>query len=49
MPVKSDRWIIEMARERDMIRPFSEDQVCSGISYGTSSYGYDIRLSDEFK
>lgn len=49
MPVKSDRWIIEMARERDMIKPFSEDQVRSGISYGTSSYGYDIRLSDEFK
>jgi dCTP deaminase len=49
MPVKSDRWIIEMAREREMIKPFSEEQVRSGISYGTSSYGYDISLSDEFK
>ena len=49
MPVKCDRWIIEMAREREMIRPFSEEQVRSGISYGTSSYGYDISLSDEFK
>ena len=49
MPVKSDRWIIEMAREREMIKPFCESQVRSGISYGTSSYGYDISLSDEFK
>lgn len=49
MPVKSDRWIIEMARDREMIRPFSESQVRKGISYGVSSYGYDISLSDEFK
>ena len=49
MPVKSDRWIIEMARHHDMIRPFSESQVKPGISFGVSSYGYDISLSDEFK
>lgn len=49
MPVKSDRWIIQMAREKEMINPFSEQQVRSGISYGVSSYGYDISLSDEFK
>ena len=49
MPVKSDRWIIQMASEKEMINPFSEQQVRSGISYGVSSYGYDISLSDEFK
>lgn len=49
MPVKSDRWIIEMAREQEMIKPFAESQVRTGISFGTSSYGYDFRLSDEFK
>jgi len=49
MPVKSDRWIIEMARDHAMIKPFAESQVRSGISFGTSSYGYDISLSDEFK
>jgi len=49
MPVKSDRWIIEMARDHGMIDPFSENQVKSGISFGVSSYGYDISLSDEFK
>ncbi|MFQ6007608.1 MAG: dCTP deaminase, partial [Candidatus Zixiibacteriota bacterium] len=49
MVVKSDRWIIEMARRHDMINPFSECQVSQGISYGLSSYGYDISLSDEFK
>ncbi len=39
-----------MAQEHDMIRPFSQDQVKSGvISFGTSSYGYDIRIADEFK
>ena len=40
MPVKSDRWIIEMAREQEMIKPFAESQVRPGISFGTSSYGY---------
>ncbi len=49
MPVKSDRWIIEMAKSHEMIKPFSESQVRSGISFGVSSYGYDISLSDEFK
>jgi len=49
MGVKSDRWIIEMARGHDMITPFTEKQVRKGISYGVSSYGYDISLSDQFK
>jgi len=46
---KSDRWIKEMA-EKGMITPFAENQVREGvISYGVSSYGYDMRVSDEFK
>jgi dCTP deaminase len=49
MGVKSDRWIIEMAESHAMITPFSADQVRKGISFGVSSYGYDISLSDEFK
>ena len=49
MPVKSDNWIKKMARKHDMIRPFSDKQVKKGISYGLSSYGYDIRVADEFK
>ena len=49
MSVKSDRWIIETARHHDLIKPFSEDQVRNGISFGVSSYGYDISLSNEFK
>ncbi len=49
MPVKSDRWIIEMAKNHRMIEPFSETQVRQGCSFGVSSYGYDISLSDEFK
>ena len=49
MPVKSDRWIIEMSKNNDMIQPFSENQVRQGISFGVSSYGYDISLADEFK
>lgn len=50
MAIKSDRWIRQMAREQDMINPFSEKQVREGvISYGLSSYGYDLRVSDEFK
>ncbi len=48
MPVKSDRWIIEMAHNHEMIKPFDETQIRKGISYGVSSYGYDISLSDEF-
>jgi dCTP deaminase len=50
MPVKSDRWITKMAREHGMIEPFEERQVRDGvISYGVSSYGYDIRVADEFR
>jgi dCTP deaminase len=49
MPVKNDRWITEMARG-GMIEPFEERQVRDGvISYGVSSYGYDIRVADEFR
>jgi dCTP deaminase len=50
MPVKNDLWITRMAREEGMIDPFEERQVRTGvISYGVSSYGYDIRVADEFK
>ena len=49
MPVKSDRWIIEMAKNHQMIAPFAESQVRTGISFGVSSYGYDFSLADEFK
>jgi dCTP deaminase len=50
MGIKSDRWISKMAREQQMIEPFVETQVRDGvISYGVSSYGYDIRVADEFK
>ncbi len=50
MSVKSDRWIRRMALEQRMIEPFSEKQVREGvISYGLSSYGYDVRIADEFK
>jgi dCTP deaminase len=48
--VKSDRWIKKMSLEHGMIKPFEERQVRDGgISYGVSSYGYDLRISDEFK
>jgi dCTP deaminase len=50
MSLKSDRWIRRMAMEQDMINPFSEKQVAQTvISYGLSSYGYDLRVADEFK
>ena len=50
MAIKSDRWIRKMSNEHDMINPFSEKQVSHGvISYGLSSYGYDLRVADEFK
>ena len=50
MSVMSDRWIRKMAVERRMIEPFTQAQVREGvISYGLSSYGYDVRISDEFK
>ncbi|MFA5976027.1 MAG: dCTP deaminase [Elusimicrobiota bacterium] len=56
--IKSDRWIIQMAKEKGMIEPFEAQQVRSVetpegvrpvISYGVSSYGYDIRLARHFK
>jgi dCTP deaminase len=47
--VKNDRWIREMA-QKGMIEPFDKKQVRKGvISYGVSSYGYDMRIGDEFK
>ncbi len=49
MAIKSDTWIKKMARKHDMIRPFSPKQVRKGISYGLSSYGYDIRIANEFE
>jgi dCTP deaminase len=50
MAIKSDRWIKRMALEHGMIDPFVDDQVRSGvISFGVSSYGYDVRVGDEFK
>jgi dCTP deaminase len=50
MAIKSDRWIKRMALDHGMIEPFEDRQVRQGvISYGVSSYGYDIRVADEFK
>ena len=50
MSVLSDKWIKKMSKEQAMITPFEEKQVRgSSISYGLSSYGYDARVSDEFK
>ena len=54
MTIKSDKWIRRMATEHRMIEPFESSQIryANGnkiVSYGTSSYGYDIRCSDEFK
>src|ERR1051326_5054959 len=50
MAIKADRWIRHMAETHGMIEPFSSSQVAEGtISYGLSSYGYDLRLADEFK
>jgi len=50
MGLKPDHWIRKMARERRMIEPFADSQVHNGvISFGVSSYGYDIRVADEFK
>ena len=50
MSIKPDSWIRRMAVEQGMIEPFVDRQVREGvISYGLSSYGYDIRVSDEFK
>ncbi|HML21474.1 MAG TPA: dCTP deaminase [Aggregatilinea sp.] len=50
MSIKPDHWIRKMAQEHGMIEPFVDGQVRNGvISYGVSSYGYDIRVADEFK
>jgi dCTP deaminase len=54
MSIKSDNWIRRMAQERGMIEPFEPGQVREHhggkiISYGTSSYGYDVRCASEFK
>ena len=50
MSIKPDHWIRRMCREHGMIEPFEEKQVREGVvSYGVSSYGYDIRVADEFK
>ena len=45
-----DSWIKKMSKEKNMIEPFADEQNKNGvISYGVSSYGYDARVSDEFK
>jgi dCTP deaminase len=54
MSIKSDKWIRRMAQQHRMIEPFEPGQVRSVdgkriVSYGTSSYGYDVRCSNEFK
>jgi dCTP deaminase len=54
MSIKSDRWIRRMVEKHGMIDPFEPGQVREDdngriVSYGTSSYGYDVRCSDEFK
>jgi len=50
MGLKPDHWIRKMSLEHGMIDPFVEKQVREGvISYGVSSYGYDMRVADEFK
>ena len=50
MSIKSDKWIKKMSKDYGMISPFVGDQVKNGsISFGLSSYGYDIRVSDEYK
>lgn len=54
MGIKADKWIRRMAQEHGMIEPFESGQVREAegnriVSYGTSSYGYDVRCADEFK
>jgi len=54
MTIKSDRWIRQMAETHGLIEPFEPGQVRERdgrrlVSYGTSSYGYDVRCADEFK
>lgn len=50
MPIKSDNWIKRMSLQNKMIEPFVDGQIadCS-VSYGVSSYGYDVRCADDFK
>ena len=48
MGLKPDHWIRKMALEANMINPYEDGQKSNGvISYGVSSYGYDIRVADE--
>ena len=54
MSIKSDKWIKEMCESYDMIQPYESEQIKStknqkAISFGVSSYGYDVRCADEFK
>ena len=54
MSIKSDNWIIEQAEKNQLIRPFEKEQIREVdnkkvISYGVSSYGYDVRCANEFK
>ena len=50
MSIKSDKWIRRMSLEKGMIKPFIDNKMIKGtISYGLSSYGYDIRVSNEYK
>ena len=54
MAIKSDKWIIEQAQGNQLISPFASEQIreVDGekiVSYGVSSYGYDVRCSNEFK
>ena len=50
MSIMPDSWIKKMAKENNMIEPFADEQKKNGvISFGVSSYGYDARVSDEFK
>ncbi|MAU27786.1 MAG: dCTP deaminase [Pelagibacterales bacterium] len=50
MSIMPDSWIKKMAKENNMIQPFADEQKKNGvISFGVSSYGYDARVSDEFK
>ena len=55
MSIKSDKWIRRMAQEHGMIEPFVDGQIKKAadgtgiVSYGLSSYGYDVRCSNEFK
>jgi len=50
MSIKPDKWITRMVKEYRMIEPYVESQVKdNAVSFGVSSYGYDIRIADEFK